>query len=156
MAIDTPPRPIVLYRHADEIRELVAAFEARTLAKERWSHQAHLTVGVAFLRRMARDAALDALRDGILRYNESVGTPNSDTRGYHETTTRFYVWSIEAYLGTRPPYLDILTAVNGLLVSPYGSKDFPFEFYSRERLLSVAARRGWVEPDLKPLAADSV
>ena len=32
-----------------------------------------------------------------------------------------------------------------------GRRDWPLRFYSRERLFSVAARRGFVEPDLAPL-----
>jgi hypothetical protein len=34
-----------------------------------------------------------------------------------------------------------------------GDKAWPLTFWSRERLFSVAARRGWVEPDLAPLEA---
>ena len=34
-----------------------------------------------------------------------------------------------------------------------GDKAWPLSFWSRARLFSVAARRGWVEPDLKPLSA---
>jgi hypothetical protein len=41
--------------------------------------------------------------------------------------------------------------MNGLLASRYATRSYPFEFYSRERLLSVAARRAWLDPDLKPL-----
>ena len=38
--------------------------------------------------------------------------------------------------------------VNELLLSPMGRRDWPFRFYSRERLFSVAARRDFVGPDL--------
>ena len=31
------------------------------------------------------------MRAGILRLNAAHGTPNSDTRGYHETITRAYL-----------------------------------------------------------------
>jgi hypothetical protein len=37
---------------------------------------------------------LEEIRRGIIAYNAAVGTPNSDTRGYHETITAFYVWAI--------------------------------------------------------------
>ena len=33
------------------------------------------------------------LRAGNRAYNEAVGVPNSDTRGYHETVTRSYAWA---------------------------------------------------------------
>ena len=32
-----------------------------------------------------------------------------------------------------------------------GDKAWPLSFWSAERLFSVAARRGWIAPDLKPL-----
>jgi hypothetical protein len=38
--------------------------------------------------------------------------------------------------------------VNELLHSPMGKRDWPLRFWSKERLMSVEARRGWVEPDL--------
>ena len=42
--------------------------------------------------------------------------------------------------------------VNGLLGSEMGRRDWPLRFYSRERLFSVEARRGYVEPDLATVA----
>ena len=41
--------------------------------------------------------------------------------------------------------------VNTLLLSPQDRREWPLGFYSRERLFSVEARLGWVEPDLGPL-----
>jgi hypothetical protein len=41
--------------------------------------------------------------------------------------------------------------VNLLLGSPQGRREWPLRFYSRERLFSVEARLGWVEPDLEAL-----
>lgn len=35
----------------------------------------------------------------------------------------------------------------------WAHKDLPFEFYSRELLMSKKAGHHWVEPDLKPLQA---
>ena len=41
--------------------------------------------------------------------------------------------------------------VNELLLSPMGRRDWPMRFYSRERLLSVDARRNFVPPDIAAL-----
>ena len=46
------------------------------------------------------------------------------------------------------PLCEILEA---LLVSPLGDSKWLLEYWSRERLFSVEARRGWLPPDLKPL-----
>jgi hypothetical protein len=37
--------------------------------------------------------------------------------------------------------------VNELLLSPMGRRDWPLRFYSRELLLSTAARRSFIPPD---------
>ena len=36
----------------------------------------------------------------------------------------------------------------GLLTSPMAERNWPLTHYSREMLFSVAARRGWIAPDI--------
>ena len=151
MAIDSADRPFVPYDSEAEIMETVDGFRNRTLPAPRWTHHAHLTVGLWHVLRRPADTVLDEIRRGIIAYNEAVGTPNSDNRGYHETITAFYVWAIRRYLSDAPSGLTLLDLTNRLLASPFASKSYPFEFYSRESLLSVAARHAWLDPDLKPL-----
>lgn len=86
----------------------------------------------------------------IRRFNESVGGINDDSSGYHETITRAYVAGVGLYLAQATDE-DLLARVNGLLAAPMGQRDWPLRFYSRERLFSVAARRGFLAPDLAPL-----
>ena len=131
--------------------EIVDGFRNRTLPAPRWTHQAHLTVGLWHILNRPSDAVLDQIRRGIIAYNAAVGTPNSDTRGYHETITAFYVWAIRKYLRDANTDLALVALTNGLLASRYATKSYPFDFYSRERLLSVAARGACLEPDLKSL-----
>jgi len=40
-----------------------------------------------------------------------------------------------------------------LMASPLGDKDWPFAYWSRDRLMTPTARLGWVAPDCKPLPA---
>ena len=47
---------------------------------------------------------------------------------------------------------ELVAAVNALLTSEIGDRQWPLCFYSQERLFGVEARRGWVEPDLAALA----
>ncbi len=139
------------YRSEQEIRDLVEKFHARTLPVTRWTHQAHLTVGLWFVTNRPAERVLDELRQGISLYNEAVGTANTDSDGYHETITAFYAWAIRKFVSETASGTPLLDMANGLLVSRYAASSFPFEFYSRDRLLSVTARRGWVDPDLAPL-----
>lgn len=130
---------------------LVEAFRARTLPKSEWTHRAHLRVGLWHLLHCRPDDALARLREGITRLNEAHGTANTDTGGYHETITRFYVWLISRFVESA----DCTRSIDELakeLIDRCGDRDLPLRYYSRQRLFSVAARRGWVEPDVRPLA----
>jgi hypothetical protein len=131
-----------------ETDQLVEKFIARTLPKPEWTHHAHLRVGVWHVVSYGPEKALPLLRERISRYNESVGTVNSDDSGYHETVTAFYVKAIAAAIADQDP-ASPLDALATLVIDRIGARDFPLRYYSKERLFSVAARRGWVEPDLR-------
>ena len=79
-----------------ELENLVKRFAERSLPKPEWTHAAHLAVGLWHVSRYGRDDALARLRAGISRLNESHGTVNSATGGYHETVTRAYVQLLAA------------------------------------------------------------
>jgi hypothetical protein len=100
--------------------------------------------------------ALDEFRAGILRLNEAHGTPNSDTRGYHETITRAYLRLIAAFLATSPPVHSLAECVQALLASPVARRGVLLACYSEARLMSVAARRSWLEPDRAALELASL
>jgi hypothetical protein len=132
--------------------QLAAAFCERSLPKDQWTHEAHLRVGLWHLLRHPSDTALTLLRERISEYNVASGTENTDDSGYHETITRFFVIRIAQFVATadRTRPIDDLAAELILLL---GDPRAPLEFYSRERLMSVEARRGWVEPDVRPLTS---
>ena len=58
---------------------LAEAFIACRLPKSRWTHQAHLAVGLWHVSRFGRAAALPRLRTGIRRLNDTHRTVNSAT-----------------------------------------------------------------------------
>jgi nicotinamidase-related amidase len=118
-----------------------------TLPPSQWTHEAHLALCLHLL---VNDAA-DELPDIIRGYNDAIGKPNDDHRGFHATVTEFYVRALRTFLGTRPAdeHLDDTLAV--LLTRRESTRDYPLLFYSRDRLFSIAARRGFIEPDLRPL-----
>jgi hypothetical protein len=131
---------------------LVARFAAGTLSFAEWTHPAHLTVGAWHVSRYGADAALAPLRVGILRLNEAHGTPNSDTRGYHETITRAYLVLIGAYLAGCPASMPLPESIAALIAGPLGDREILLRFYSPALLFSVRARKAWVEPDRMRLA----
>lgn len=121
-----------------------------TLPKAEWTHHAHLRAGLWHVLHHGAPAALDLLRARISRYNETVGTMNNDSSGYHETITRFYVTVIDRFVGAndRTMAIDDLAA---RLIAEYGDRRLPLRCYSESRLFSPVARRSWVEPDLRSI-----
>jgi hypothetical protein len=137
-----PPATIVPVNERDATR-LVDDFERLRLPKPQWTHEAHLVVCRAVLQRLDPADALDHLRRAIRAYNESTGVANTDTDGYHETLTAYYVGAVHA---ASPLSLD------ELVTHPACTRTAPSAHWSRARLFSVEARRAWLAPDLEPLA----
>lgn len=124
----------------------------RTLPREEWTHEAHLAACTWIVRDRADIAPEKDMPNIISAYNVSVGGVNDDTQGYHETITQVYIAGVRAHLAEASAS-SLMEAVNGLLLSPRGRRDLPLQHYSRERLLSVEARLGFVEPDIKSLSS---
>ena len=137
----------------EAIEAFVREFEACRLPKARWTHNAHLLVALWYLTQNTPDETLAILRVRIRAHNESVGTVNSDSSGYHETLTRLYLRGVNDHIAQHAG-ASLPESLAALLRSPLADKEWPLRFYSRGRLFSVAARHGWVEPDLPvtPLA----
>ena len=121
---------------------------ARTLPREEWTHEAHLAACLWIARDRPDIAPEQDMADIISRYNVSVGGVNDATQGYHETITQVYIAAVRAHLADIPAGTSLMDAVNALLLSKRGKRDWPLRFYSRERLFSVEARLGFVAPDL--------
>ncbi len=133
----------------DAVERIGCGLVDRTLPKPEWTHVAHFAAAFWLLRHPTHDAFAEM--PGLIRaYNESTGVVNSDTGGYHETITRASLRAARAWLAARPA-LSTAAALNEFLAGSFGRSDWPLAYWTRERLFSVPARRGWVEPDLQPL-----
>ena len=140
-----------LFASDAEIERIGEGLLARTLPREEWTHEAHLAATTWLLTRRP-DVDIDKqLPDIIRRYNESVGGVNDDTQGYHETITRVFLHGVQLFLAEANRKEPLHELVNELLLSPMGKRDWPFRFYSPERLFSVEARRAFIAPDLTAL-----
>lgn len=145
-----PEYPIRLFADAAEVRRVGAGLLDCSLPRADWTHEAHLATCLWLLNERPDILPERDLPAIIRRYNESVGGVNDDTQGYHETLTQLYIRGVRDFLAGCETG-DLLARVNALLAGPTGQRDWPLRFYSRERLFSVAARRGWVEPDIMPI-----
>jgi hypothetical protein len=133
----------------EEIERIGRGLCDRTLPKAEWTHAGHFAAAFWLLRDRGT-AALSEMPPLIRAYNEATGVPNTDTSGYHETITAASLRAARAWLADRPD-MKTYSALNELLVSDLGRSDWPLAYWSAELLFSVLARKGWVEPDRKPL-----
>jgi hypothetical protein len=127
----------------------VEQFEATTLASWAWTHEAHLICGLSLLSRFGIEKAPEEMKKRLFKYNEAVGKINSDTSGYHETVTFFWieaVWerlSVDGKVNFDQETLDALLSNIDL-----ANRNLFLKSYSEELILSVEARRKYVKPDL--------
>ena len=140
----------LVYR-LDRVDDLATRFRARAIPHAEWTHREHLIVGAWHVHHHGREGALDRMRAGIRALNDAHGTPNSPTRGYHETITGAYVTLLAEVLAGSAPADPLAERVARILASPLADKDVLFRYWSRELLLSPAARAAWIAPDLAPL-----
>lgn len=140
-----------LFATDEEIAHLGEGLVARSLAREEWTHEAHLGA-TTYLLLERPDIDLDKELPGLIRrFNESVGGVNSDSEGYHDTITRAFLHGIRLFLSEADTSEQLHELVNDLLLSPMGHREWPLRFWSKDRLMSVEARRGFVPPDLAAL-----
>ena len=139
-----------IYASEAEIIRVGEGFLARTLPRREWTHAAHFAAALWLMRyRPDLDARVDM--PGMIRaYNESAGRVNDDSGGYHETITQASLRALRGVLDVNPE-TPIHQLVNVLMASNFGDPNWLLEYWSRDQLMSVKARRQWVEPDLKPL-----
>jgi hypothetical protein len=138
-----------LFADDEAIRRIGEGLLARSLPRPLWTHEAHLAACAWLVLERPDIVPERDLPDLIRHYNESAGGVNSDIEGYHETITQVSIHGVRRVLARTGGTL--VERVNALLLAPEGRRDWPLYFFSAERLLSPAARRGWIEPDLAPM-----
>lgn len=135
---------------SEQIDQIIQGFESTQLPKEQWTHSAHLIIALWYCTTYDNTIVMNLLRNNITKYNEQVGTPNTESEGYHETITRFWFWQTQQFLRTHQN-LDFTTACNEYIHSAYGQKSAPLNYYSKELLFSTKARMSYVKPDLREM-----
>ena len=152
-------KKVLIYRSPCEIDTLVHGFQECTLPRSEWTHAAHLTVALwYFLFGESDSEAIDAIRNGIKRYNSANGIESTPNSGYHETLTLFWAQTVREYLADRGRNRSIVHLANSLIAEyadslrdSSASRTLPFHHYTREHLMSWEARNNWVEPDLRAI-----
>jgi len=125
---------------------IVEAVLDGSLPHERWTHAAHLALGVWMVNHYELDEAIARVRAAILAYNDRVGIVSTPTSGYHETITCFWT----RYIASVNRELDVCASLEDRyqrVLSRCSEPALLGTYYSRELLKSPRARRRWVAPD---------
>lgn len=143
--------PMRQFASDEAVAHLGEGLLARTLNATEFTHEAHIAATLWLALRHPEIDLEQELRGIIMRFNESLGGANDDTQGYHETITQAYLRGVRLFLEEADKGRPVHELVNELLHLPMGRRDWPLRFWSKERLMSVEARRAWIQPDLRAM-----
>ena len=104
------------YQSEDEIENVVRSIEACETGADDFHHAEHLAVAVWYLHTMERDAALDRMRAGLLRF---LNHHEGDTTKYSETITVFYIDKVVEKLNDLGPDVSLVEKCNTVLAADF-------------------------------------
>lgn len=131
-----------------EIDLFIAAFEAGTLHKDRWTHAAHILAGACYVHTLGETAAIARMRVCVSAFNLAAGGKNTPTSGYHETITVFWIKLLAAH--HRPKETRAQFACRAVRdLAP--CRNIYADFYTFDILASTHARRFWIAPNRRRL-----
>ena len=129
-------------------------FEQGKLAKSEWTHGAHVAVAGYYLFDSNFETVLPLMRTRISAFNLAVGGANTETSGYHETLTHFWLLIVAELLRQRQPTSRFEAARQTVAI--FGeARTLHTLYYSGNVVQDTEARRQWRAPDLLPLPGDS-
>jgi hypothetical protein len=135
--------------HKAALNHFVALWRAGRLPKTGWTHAAHVATAAYIAFDHSPEVTFEQMKTGILYHNASVGTPNTDDSGYHETLTRFWCDTV-GDLVRSAGFSSRLEAVRCAVQAFGGSRDLPRSYYSFDLVADRRARHEWVPPDRHP------
>ena len=133
------------FKDDTEVKELVRAFEACTIHPGEFKHYQHLAVALWYVANFSYDEATVRVRAGIQKLAAAYGK-----MGYHETITLFWLAIVREFFARSKSHS--IAALANRLAAECADKNLIRAYYSEDLLTSDRAKRGWVAPDLKPLA----
>ena len=131
--------------------QLIQGFLNCKLEKGQFSHEAHL-VSALFLLSKHGDNTLPIIRQHLKDYLQSIGVESTATSGYHETLTVFWLWRVKKQFADKNGSVPWNQEVVDKLVEDFEitERNIWLEYYSKDRMMSVEARKQFIEPDIKP------
>jgi len=134
------------FKDDEEVSKLVRAFETCTIHPAEFKHYQHLAIALWYVSNFSYDEATLRARTGIQKLAAAYGK-----MGYHETITLFWLEIVREFFA-RSNAGSIAELANEL-AAECADKNLIRDYYSEDLLTSDRAKKGWIAPDLKPLAA---
>jgi len=133
-------------------RQLLRAFEKRTLPFKEWTHRAHVKVAFLYLHEFRFDHALRKIAAAIRAYNAANNVPESPTSGYNQTTTHAFLHLVAAMIAAYEPAFPSKNADAFCDTHPQLMTRHVLRlFYSPQRRMHPQAKLKFIAPDLAPL-----
>ena len=126
--------------------EFLNAFEDGAITADEWNHRSHVRLAYAYLKRDGYENALVRIRPNLVRQLERIGVSSALDLGYHETLTVAWMRLVHNAISAHGAQSDFETfcAEHPYLLT----RKLIRALYTRDRLVSWAAKREFVEPDL--------
>ena len=119
------------------------------LPKAAWTHAAHVAMAAYLAFEHPPEETFERMKRGILHHNTAVGTPNTESSGYHETLTRFWSATIGDFVRCGR-FASRLEAVRGAVELFGNDRNRHRLSYSFDVVSDQRARREWIRPDREP------
>ena len=103
------------YQSDTEIEKVVRAFETCETGKDDFKHREHLVVAVWYVETLGREAALERMRSGLLRF---LDHHEVDRKIYSEEITIFWIDRVVQRLNELGPEISLVEKCNTIVESP--------------------------------------
>ena len=102
-----------------EIERVVRGFETCQTTADQFKHKDHLIVAVWYMHNLGREAALERMREGLLRFIDHHGV---DPKKYSEEITRFWIERVAKRLDELGN-VSIVEKCNQILAADFADED---------------------------------
>lgn len=103
-----------MFSSESEIQDVVRGFETCKTDKTAFKHRDHITVAVWYLQTLDKDAAVDRMRTGLLRFVDHHGVPRAK---YSEEVTIYWIELIAEKLAELTPGTSVVDQCNYVISS---------------------------------------
>ena len=107
------------YQSEIDIEDKVRAFEACEIGRDDFKHIDHLAVAVWYVNTLGRDAALDRMRTGLMRF---LAHHEVDLKKYSEAVTVFWIDEITRKLDELGPDVSIVEKCRTILGTDFADQ----------------------------------